>query len=128
VILLLLVLAGVAVGVPLGAYGRWAGWGFGLRWWGRPTPAQVLEVTPLAGARLTGHSEQSLSEQWHRVALRLSVTPPGAAAHSASAIAWQAGGDHLGGRTIMVRVSRTRPGRVFVPKGAAEAPAGDGTY
>ena len=45
-----LVLVGLAVGVPLGIYGRWAGWGFGLGWWGRPTPARVLEVTPLTGA------------------------------------------------------------------------------
>ena len=126
--LLLLALAGVAIGVPLGAYGRWAGWGFGLGWWGRPTPATVLEVTPLTGAALTGHSEQSLTEQRHRVALRLSVAPPGGVAYPASTITWQEAGDHLGGRTIVARVSRTRPARVYVPKGADEVPEGDGTY
>jgi hypothetical protein len=121
-----LVFGGLAVGVPLGIYGRWAGWGFGLGWWGRPTPARVLEVTPLTGAVLTGHSEQTLVEQSHRVALRLEVQadPP----YETTTIGWQPAGDHLGGRTVVARVSRTRPTRVHVPRNAPEAPEADGTY
>jgi hypothetical protein len=126
--LLLLVLAGVAVGVPLGAYGRWAGWGFGLGWWGTPTPARVLEVRPLAGAAMKGHSEQSLVEQAHRVAVDLEVQPPDGERYRATAITWQRSGEGLGGRTVLARVSRTRPARVFVPKDAVDAAEGDGSY
>ena len=111
-----LVLAGIAVGVPLGVYGRWSGWGFGLGWWGVATPARVVQVTPLAGARMRGHSEQSLVEQTHRVALTLEVRPPGGEPYEATAVAWQGPTDTLAGRTLTVRVSHTRPGRVFVPK------------
>jgi hypothetical protein len=128
VILVLLALAGVAVGVPLGVYGRWSGWGFGLGWWGTPTPARVLEVTPLTGAVLTGHSDQSLVEQRHRVDLRLSVELPDGEAYEASTIAWQEAGDDLTGRTLVARVSRTRPQRVYVPKDAPDAAAEDGRY
>ncbi|MCB9372509.1 MAG: hypothetical protein H6518_06980 [Microthrixaceae bacterium] len=35
---------GAAVVAGSVAYGRWAGWSFGLRWWGRPTPARVRSV------------------------------------------------------------------------------------
>jgi hypothetical protein len=121
-----LVLAGCAIGVPLGIYGRWSGWGFGLGWWGRPTPARVTKVTPLTGAVLTGHSEQSLTEQSHRVLLDLEVLadPP----YEATTIGWQRSGDHLGDRSLMARVSRTRPSRVHVPRNAPEAPAPDGGY
>ena len=122
----LLVLTGLAVGVPLGIYGRWSGWGFGLGWWGRPTPARVLEVTPLRGAVLQGPSEQRLVEQSHRVLLRLQVEadPP----YEATTIGWQRSGDHLGGRTLLARVSRTRPARVFVPKDAPDADEPAATY
>ncbi len=122
----LLVLIGLAVGVPLGAYGRWAGWGFGLGWWGRPTPARVLAVRPLAGARLKGRSESSLVEQAHRVAvdLELHADPP----RRATAITWQAPTDTLVGRTVEARVSRTRPARVHVPRDLDDAPEPDGTY
>jgi hypothetical protein len=126
VLVVALVLLGLAIGVPLGIYGRWAGWGFGLGWWGRPTPVRVLEVTPLTGAELKGHSEQTLVEQTHRVALRLEVHAD--SPYQASTIGWQPAGDHLGGQTLMARVSRTRPSRVHVPRNAPEAPAVDGSY
>ena len=122
----ILALAGCAIGVPLGIYGRWAGWGFGLGWWGKPTPVRVLKVTPLTGAELKGHSEQSLVEQAHRVALRLEVQAD--PAYETSTIGWQPAGEHLGGRTLMARVSRTRPKRVHVPRYATDAPEPDGSY
>ena len=125
---MLLALAGVAVGLPLGIYGRWSGWGFGLGWWGEPTPVRVLEVTPLTGAALTGHSEQSLREQAHRVDLRLSVEPTDGEAYEARCIAWQRSGEDLTGHRLVARVSRTRPQRVYVPKDAPEAAEEDGTY
>jgi hypothetical protein len=128
VLFTLLVLAGVAIGVPLGVYGRWAGWGFGLGWWGRPTPARVLAVTPVTGAVLKGHSEQTLTEQAHRVAVDLEVQPAGGSPYRTSTITWQPSGDHLAGRTVVARVSRTRPARVYVPKRAVPAPEPDGTY
>jgi hypothetical protein len=127
VILVLLALAGVAIGAPLGIYGRWSGWGFGLGWWGKETPARVLQVTPLTGAVLTGHSDQSLREQRHRVDLRLSVEPPDGDAYETSTIAWQEAGDDLTGRTLVARVSRTRARRVFVPRDAPDVDV-DGTY
>lgn len=122
---MLLALAGAAIGVPLGMYGRWSGWGFGLGWWGRPTPVRVRKVTPLAGAFLTGHSDQSLRERAHRVAVDLDVLPDG---RPATTVTWQQAGDDLTGRTLLARVSRTRPGRVFVPRDAVDAPEPDGTY
>ncbi len=121
-----LVLLGLAVGVPLGIYGRWSGWGFGLGWWGTPTPVRVLEVRPLTGAVLEGHSEQTLVERAHRVAVDLEVQadPP----YRTTAITWQPSGDHLGGKKLVARVSRTRPPRVHVPRNAPDAPEPDGTY
>jgi hypothetical protein len=122
------VLAGIVASVALGVYGRWAGWGFGLAWWGRPTPARVRAVTPLRGAAMAGHSEQSLAEQAHRVLLDLTVEPSGADPYEATAIAWQAAGDHLSGRTLVARVSRTRPTRVHVPRNASAVPQPEGGY
>lgn len=125
-LIVVLVLAGLAVGVPLGIYGRWSGWGFGLGWWGRPTPVEVRKVTPLAGARLTGHSERALVERAHRVLLDLFVDaePP----YEASTISWQEAGDHLGGKRLVARISRTRPKRVFVPRDAVEAEEQEGVF
>jgi hypothetical protein len=128
VVLPVLVLAGLAIGVPIGVYGRWAGWGFGLGWWGRSTPARVIEVTPVSGALMKGGAEWAVTEASHRVRVDLEVQPPGGSAYRASAIAWQPSGESLSGRTVMARVSRTRPGRVHVPKGAPDAPGADGSY
>jgi hypothetical protein len=128
IVLLLLALAGVAFGVPLAAYGRWAGWGLGLGWWGTPTPARVAAVRPLTGAAMTGGAEWAVTEKAHRVAVDLEVQPPGRDAYEATAITWQPSGEELTGRTVVARVSRTRPQRVFVPKDVAAAPEGDGTY
>jgi hypothetical protein len=128
VILLLVALAGVAVGVPLGAYGRWAGWGFGLGWWGTPTPVRVTEVRPLTGAAMRGGAEWAVTEAAHRVAVDVEVQPEGGEPYEATTITWQPSGQDLTGRTVVARVSRTRPRRVFVAKEAAAAPEGDGTY
>ena len=88
----------MAIGVPLGVYGRWAGWGFGLGWWGRPTPARVIEVHPARpGPCWRGHSEQSLVEQSHRVVVELEVEPPAGEPYAASSTTWQQAGDQLAG-------------------------------
>jgi hypothetical protein len=128
VVFAVLMVAGVAIGVPLGVYGRWSGWGFGLGWWGRPTPARVLEVRPLTGAHMEGGAEWAVTEASHRVAVQLSVEPVGGEPYRASAITWQASGESLDGRTVLARVSRTRRTRVHVPRDAVDAPEGDGTY
>ena len=53
VLVIVLVLAGIAIGVPLGVYGHWSGWGFGLGWWGKPTPARVLASRAGSGGALS---------------------------------------------------------------------------
>ena len=120
----LLVIVGIAVGVPLGIYGRWSGWGFGLGWWGRPTPARVTAVALLKGAALKGHADYGMVEQAHRVQLDLEVLPSEGEPYGASAITWSRSGESWSGRTVMARVSRTRPRRVHVPKDAVDAPDG----
>jgi hypothetical protein len=117
VIVTLLVLAGIAIGVPLGVYGRWAGWGFGLGWWGRPVPARVVRVQALTGATMEGGAEWAVRETAHRVEVELEVEPPGGEPYRASAIAWQPSGEDLTGRTVTARVSRTRPSRVHLGRG-----------
>jgi hypothetical protein len=109
-------------------YGRWAGWGFGLGWWGRPTPARVTAVTPLSGAVMKGGAEWAVTESAHRVRADLEVTPEGGAPYRASTITWQPSGTSLSGRTVLAMVSRTRPDRVFVPRNAVDAPEPDGRY
>ena len=121
-----LVLVGVLAGVALGAYGRWAGWGFGLGWWGRTVPARVLAVRPLSGATLRGGREPTLRETSHRVAVDLDVLAE--VPYRATAITWVAAGDSLSGRTLEARVSRTRPARVFVPRDAGDTPEPHGRY
>ena len=83
-----LVIVGIAVGVPLGIYGRWSGWGFGLGWWGRPTPVRVLKETPLTGAQMKGGAEWAVTEAAHRVLLELEVLAPEVEPYDAEAITW----------------------------------------
>lgn len=123
-----LTLAGVALGIGLGVYGRWAGWGFGLGRWGRPTPARVVGVRPLTGAQLTNAADWAQTEKAHRVAVDLEVHPAGRAPYRATAITWLAAGDHLGGRTVTGRVSRTRPGRVHLGRDPEPVAEADGRY
>lgn len=122
------VMIGMGLGVGLGMYGRWAGWGFGLGWWGTPTPARVVGVTPLSGAVMKGGAEWAVRESSHRVLVDLVVEPPGAAPYPASTITWVPAGASLSGRTVLARVSRTRPDRVFLPRPVADAPEADGRY
>jgi hypothetical protein len=126
--IVVLVLAGVAIGVPLGIYGHWSGWGFGLGWWGKPTPARVLEVTPLTGAVMKGHADYAMVEQSHRVHLLLELQPDGGEPYRASAVSWSQAGGSWAGRTVVTRVSRTRPSRVHVPRNASDAAQADETY
>ena len=123
-----LVIVGIAVGVPLGIYGRWSGWGFGLGWWGRPTPVRVLTETALTGAQMKGGAEWAVTEAAHRVQLELEVLAPEVEAYDATAITWSRSGESWSGRTVLARVSRTRPRRVHVPRGAPEVPEDDGRY
>ena len=123
-----LVIVGLAVGVPLGIYGRWSGWGFGLGWWGRPTPVRVVAENPLAGAEMKGGAEWAVTEAAHRVELELEVLAPEVEPYSASTITWSPSSGSWSGRTVVARVSRTRPRRVHVPRDAPDAPEGDGTY
>jgi hypothetical protein len=118
----------VAIGVPLGVYGHWSGWGFGLGWWGKPTPARVLDVTPLKGAVMKGHADYAMVEQAHRVQVDLEVQPEGGEPYRSSAVTWSQAGESWAGRTIVARVSRTRPTRVHVPRNAPDAPEADGSY
>lgn len=116
-------------------FGRWAGWSFGLRWWGRPTPAQVLSVEPLRGALMKGGAPWAVREARHRVRATVEVQPPGGAPYRTTTITWQAATEPLAGLPADVHVSRTRPRRVWLPRGgAAEAgrididPPGSGRY
>jgi len=124
----MLVIVGIAIGAPLGIYGRWSGWGFGLGWWGRPTPVRVLAETPLAGAQMKGGADRAVTESAHRVQLDLEVLAPEVEPYDASTITWSRSGDSWSARTVVARVSRTRPRRVHVPKDAVDVPGGDGTY
>lgn len=123
-----LVIVGIAVGVPLGIYGRWSGWGFGLSWWGRPTPVRVLKETPLTGAQMKGGAAWAVTEAAHRVQLDLEVLAREVEPYRATAITWSRAGASWSERTVVARVSRTRPRRVHIPGDAAEVPEGDGRY
>lgn len=123
-----LVIIGLAVGVPLGIYGRWSGWGFGLGWWGRPTPVRVLNETPLTGAQMKGGAEWAVTEAAHRVQLELEVIAPEVEPYRAETITWSRSGESWSARTVVGRVSRTRPRRVHVPRNAADVPEDDGAY
>lgn len=113
-------LLGVALAAALAAYGRWAGWSFGLRWWGRPTPAQVLSVDPLRGAVMKGGAPWAMREARHRVRATLEVHPEGRMQpYEASTITWRAANEPLAGEDVTCFVARTRRGRVFLPRGAA---------
>lgn len=123
----------VAVAGAAATYGRWAGWGFGLGWWGRPTPAQVRSVEPLTGALMKGGAPWAMREARHRVRAKLEVQPGDSAPYEAAAITWQATNAPLAGRRVTVRVSRTRPRRVHLSAVAAAAsadtdPPGTGRY
>ena len=121
VVLFLVVLA-----VGLVAYGRWAGWSFGLRWWGRPTPARVLRVDPLKGARMKGGAPWAVTEARHRVRATLEVHPEGRMKpYEATTITWHGATEPLAGEDVTCFVARTRRGRVFLPRGAATAPRRD---
>lgn len=123
----------VAVAGAAATYGRWAGWGFGLGWWGRPTPAQVRSVEPLTGALMKGGAPWAVREARHRVRADLEVQPGDSAPYEAAAITWLAANAPLAGRRVIVRVSRTRPRRVHLSAVAAAAstdpdPPGTGRY
>ena len=101
------------------AYGRWAGWSFGLRWWGRPTPARVRSVEPLRGAVMRGGAEWAVREARHRVRATVEVRPEGRMKpYETTTITWRAATEPLAGEDVTVFVSRTRRGRVFRPRGA----------
>jgi hypothetical protein len=129
VVVVVLVILGFAIGVPLGVYGQWAGWGFGLGWWGRPTPARVKHQVPLVGALMKGGADWAITEATHRVRLDMEVRPGGGEPYEASAITFLPGTTDLTGQVIEARVSRTRRTRVHVRRGVspAEDPS-NGTY
>ena len=52
-LVIVLVLAGIAIGGPLGVYGHCSGWGFGLGWWAKPTPARGLASRAGSGGALS---------------------------------------------------------------------------
>ena len=62
VLVIVLVLAGIAIGVPLGVYGHWSGWGFGLGWWAKPTPARGWPLVLAAAAPFPPVSPPSVAE------------------------------------------------------------------
>lgn len=109
------------VALDLVLFGLWAGWSFGLRWWGRPTPAQVLSVEPLRGALMKGGAPWAVREARHRVRATVEVQPPGDAPYRTTTITWQEPTGSLAGLPATVRVSRTRPGRIWLPWGGAGA-------
>ena len=118
-----LVVVLLSVGVAgLVSYGRWAGWGFGLGWWGRPTPAQVLSVQPLKGALMQGGAPWAMKMVRQRCQARLEVQPAGGAPYDATAIVWAEPTATMAGPEITARVSRTRPRRVLVPRGRGTGP------
>ncbi len=112
----------LVVVIDLALYGRWAGWSFGLRWWGRPTPAQVLSIESQRGALMKGGAPWAMREARHRVRATVEVQPPGDVPYRAITVTWQAANAPLAGLPATVRVSRTRAGRVWLPRGAG-APA-----
>lgn len=120
VVALVLIAAVVGGGV---AYGRWAGWGFGLGWWGRPTPAQVRKVEPLKGALMKGGAPWAVREARHRVRAHLDIHPPTRASYVTSTITWVDAGGSPVGRDVTVRASRTRNGRVHLSPAAAATPS-----
>ncbi|MBL8774874.1 MAG: hypothetical protein JNK12_03030 [Acidimicrobiales bacterium] len=113
----------LVVAVDLVIFGRWAGWSFGLRWWGRPTSAQVLSVEPLRGALMKGGAPWAMREARHRVRATVEVQPPGDAPYRTSTITWHEPTGSLAGLPAIVRVSRTRPRRIWLPRGGAGSPA-----
>ena len=113
----------LVVVIDLALYGRWAGWSFGLRWWGRPTPATVRSVEPLKGALMKGGAPWAVREARHRVRATVEVQPPGAAPYRTTTVTWHEANAPLAGLPATVRVSRTRDGRIWLPHGAAGAPA-----
>ena len=120
---LVLVVVVVAVALDVTVYGRWAGWSFGLRWWGRPTPAQVLSVEPLRGALMKGGAPWAVREARHRVRATVEVQPPGGAPYRTTAVTWRGATEPLAGEAVTVRVSRTRRNRIWLPRGDAGAAA-----
>lgn len=109
----------VVLAAGLVAYGRWAGWSFGLRWWGRPTPARVLRVEPLKGALMKGGAPWAVTEARHRVRATLEVHPEGRMKpYEATTITWHGATEPLAGTEVTCFVARTRRGRVFLPRGA----------
>ena len=104
-------------------FGHWAGWSFGLRWWGRPTPAQVLSVEPLRGALMKGGAPWAVREARHRVRATVEVQPPGDAPYRTTTVTWQEATGSLAGHPATVRVSLTRRNRIWLPRGGAGAPA-----
>lgn len=120
-ILVVVGLVCLVVALAIAAYGRWAGWGFGLGWWGRPTPAQIRSVEPLRGALMKGGAPWAVRESRHRVRAHLDVHPPTRASYVTTTITWQEPADSLVGRNVTVRASRTRNSRVHLSSDAAAA-------
>lgn len=123
-VVLIVAAAALVTAVDLVLFGRWAGWSFGLRWWGRPTPATVRSVEPLKGALMKGGAPWAVSEARHRVRATVEVHPEGRMQpYDTTTITWRASTEPLAGEDVTVYVSRTRRRRVFLPRGAAGAPA-----
>ena len=112
----------LVVAIDLVLFGHWAGWSFGLRWWGRATPAQVLSVEPLRGALMKGGAPWAMREARHRVRATVEVQPPGDVPYRTTTITWHEANAPLAGLPATVRVSRTRRNRIWLPRGTAGAP------
>ena len=50
------------IGGPLGVYGHWSGWGFGLGWWAKATQARGLASRAGSGGALSARSPPSVAE------------------------------------------------------------------
>ncbi len=77
---------------------------------------------------MKGGAEWAVTEAAHRVELELEVLAPEVEPYRASTITWSPSSGSWSGRTVVARVSRTRPRRVHVPRDAPDAPEADGTY
>lgn len=122
-----LVIVGIAVGVPLGIYGRWsASSGPLLVGTGDARSGADRDAPDGGGDEAAGQTGPSPKRPTG--AARARGSGPEVEPYDATAVTWSRSGQSWPGRTVVARVSHTRPRRVHVPRDAADVPEGDGTY